>query len=297
MSRIRSKNTKPELIVRSLLHRLGYRFTLRRRDLPGRPDIVLPCLRTVVFVHGCFWHRHSGCANAATPRTRAAFWNKKFHSNVARDRRNRNDLKRSGWRTVVVWECEVLSDPSALAHRLAREIGEAHRLRSSIAPPGWNASNPSASFRAFAEAIHRQARQVFVKDGHHAEFMFFMPLDGKGHLVHTRFDNRDMMAVWVKTHVAEHYPFGVLHICEAWLRLAEGKNDNILRQVIDGEMKVSELREEDRKEALTVTAQARDGYSMTWIDEIVRDKKTGKVSLKPTITFKEFEGRFGKLFG
>jgi DNA mismatch endonuclease, patch repair protein len=121
MSRIRSKDTKPEIAVRSLLHRMGYRFRLHRRDLPGKPDIVLPKHRTVVLVHGCFWHRHKGCKYAYIPRSRVDFWEKKFAENVERDNRNRKDLRREGWKVIVVWECQ-LRDPNRLVMRLASEI-------------------------------------------------------------------------------------------------------------------------------------------------------------------------------
>ena len=107
MSRIRGRNTQPELAVRSALHRAGYRFRLHRKDLPGRPDIVLPKHRTVVFVHGCFWHRHPGCRFAYTPKSRVAFWQKKFDDNVARDRRNVRALRALGWRVITVWECQT----------------------------------------------------------------------------------------------------------------------------------------------------------------------------------------------
>jgi len=113
MSRIRGADTKPELAVRSLLHRMGYRFRLHRRDLPGTPDIVLPRHATVAFVHGCFWHRHKDCKGATTPKTRRKFWRDKF------DARNRRDLRKLGWRPVVVWECE-LRKPERLERRLAR---------------------------------------------------------------------------------------------------------------------------------------------------------------------------------
>ena len=92
MSRIRSRNTTPEILVRSLLHRLGFRFTLRRKELPGKPDIVLPRHRTVLFVHGCFWHRHQGCRGATTPGSNTAFWRKKFRRNVERDAAAGNPL-------------------------------------------------------------------------------------------------------------------------------------------------------------------------------------------------------------
>ena len=107
MSRIRGKDTGPEKQVRSALHRAGYRFRLHRSDLPGRPDIVLPKYRTVVFVHGCFWHRHRGCRFAYTPKSRVNFWNRKLQSNVERDQRNMQALRRLGWRVVTVWECEA----------------------------------------------------------------------------------------------------------------------------------------------------------------------------------------------
>jgi DNA mismatch endonuclease, patch repair protein len=119
MSRIRGADTKPEIIVRSLLHRMGYRFRLHRRDLPGTPDIVLPRPATVVFVHGCFWHRHKNCKGATTSKTRVKFWQSKFATNVERDARNRRDLRRLGWRSVIVWECE-LHQPDKLERRLAR---------------------------------------------------------------------------------------------------------------------------------------------------------------------------------
>src|SRR5690606_9744744 len=107
MSRIRGRNTRPEKVVRSLLHRMGYRFRLHRRDLPGTPDMVLPRHRAVIFVHGCFWHRHGRCRYAYTPKSRVEFWEEKFRQNVERDRRNAWALRRAGWRVLVVWECEI----------------------------------------------------------------------------------------------------------------------------------------------------------------------------------------------
>ena len=107
MSRIRSKDTKSEIKVRSVLHRMGYRFRLHVKTLPGKPDIVLPKYKTVVFVHGCFWHRHPKCTYAYTPKSRIEFWNKKFSDNVARFRTVKKELGKLGWKTVVIWECEV----------------------------------------------------------------------------------------------------------------------------------------------------------------------------------------------
>lgn len=119
MSRIRGHDTGPERMVRSLLHRLGFRFRLHSRRLPGRPDIVLPKYRSVVFVHGCFWHRHLDCPFAYTPKSRVDFWASKFAENVARDRRTTAALRQVGWKAVIVWECE-LRNPEALSRRLER---------------------------------------------------------------------------------------------------------------------------------------------------------------------------------
>ena len=119
MSRIRGKDTTPELQVRSIVHRLGYRFRLHAKDLPGSPDLVLPRLGTVILVHGCFWHRHRGCRYATTPSTRRAFWQAKFDANVARDRRVSASLRRLGWSVITVWECQ-LRRPERVANRLQR---------------------------------------------------------------------------------------------------------------------------------------------------------------------------------
>lgn len=121
MSRIRSTNTKPELRVRSLLHRMGFRFRLHRNDLPGKPDIILPRLKTVIFVHGCYWHRHPGCKFAYEPKTRVEFWTAKFADNVERDKRNRDALDALGWRVIVIWECEI-SDLISLERTLERML-------------------------------------------------------------------------------------------------------------------------------------------------------------------------------
>ena len=118
MARIGSADTSPELTVRRLLHRLGYRFRLHRRSLPGTPDICFPGRRKAIFVHGCFWHRHEGCRRTTTPRTRTSFWKDKFQKNVVRDRTNLRDLNQLGWSVMVVWECET-ADREELAARLA----------------------------------------------------------------------------------------------------------------------------------------------------------------------------------
>ena len=107
MSRIRSNDTTPELMVRSFLFRHGFRFRLHVKNLPGHPDIVLPKYRTVVEIRGCFWHRHSGCKYAYTPKTRTDFWQKKFEENVKRDTRNERLLSNAGYNVLIIWECEV----------------------------------------------------------------------------------------------------------------------------------------------------------------------------------------------
>jgi DNA mismatch endonuclease (patch repair protein) len=117
MAAIRGKDTAPEIAVRKMLHGMGLRFRLHRKDLPGRPDIVLSKYRTVVLVHGCFWHRHVGCPYTTAPKTRTEFWRAKFEANIARDRLNRAELERLDWRVLVVWECE-LRDPETLQDRL-----------------------------------------------------------------------------------------------------------------------------------------------------------------------------------
>jgi DNA mismatch endonuclease (patch repair protein) len=110
MSRVRQAGTKPEMIVRRTLHALGYRYRLHDRRLPGSPDIVFPSKRVVIFVHGCFWHRHPGCRLTTTPKARAAFWSQKFADNEVRDARDQANLAALGWRVHVVWECEARSE-------------------------------------------------------------------------------------------------------------------------------------------------------------------------------------------
>lgn len=107
MARIGPKDTRPELVVRRLLHAMGRRFRLHRRDLPGTPDIVLPAVKKAIFVHGCFWHRHASCSKATTPKTRREFWTEKFNRNIDRDRRKEGELRELGWDVCTVWECET----------------------------------------------------------------------------------------------------------------------------------------------------------------------------------------------
>ncbi len=119
MSRIKSKDTKPELAARSLLFSMGLRFRLHKSELPGHPDIVLAKLKTVIFVHGCFWHRHKNCRDNSKPATNSAYWQDKFKRNVERDARNKRDLRKLGWRVLTVWECELKS-LTKLERRLRR---------------------------------------------------------------------------------------------------------------------------------------------------------------------------------
>lgn len=121
MSRIRSKDTKPELRVRKTAHAMGLRFRLHRNDLPGTPDLVFPKWRTAVFVHGCFWHRHPGCRKAYEPKSRVDFWKKKFAANVERDERTRKALEKAGWKVVVIWECET-ENPDRLVNIIRERI-------------------------------------------------------------------------------------------------------------------------------------------------------------------------------
>ena len=124
MRGIRGKDTKPELLVRRLVHRLGHRYRLHRRDLAGSPDLVFPGRRKVIFVHGCYWHRHPGCRFAYTPKSNIDFWEKKFAGNVERDAAAMAALDREGWDPLVIWECET-ADPVALAERLMLHLGAA----------------------------------------------------------------------------------------------------------------------------------------------------------------------------
>ncbi len=107
MAAVKGKNTKPEMAIRKLLHAQGYRFRLHRKDLPGKPDIVLPKHKTVIFINGCFWHQHEGCKHAAIPETNREFWETKLNGNKERDQRIRAALESQGWRVLTLWECEI----------------------------------------------------------------------------------------------------------------------------------------------------------------------------------------------
>lgn len=118
MSRIRGKDTKPEMLVRRLVHGMGYRYRLHTKDLPGRPDLVFRPRRKAIFVHGCFWHQHEGCSRNTIPATRRDFWRRKLDENVQRDRRNATALRENGWRVLVIWECETKGDIRCLARTI-----------------------------------------------------------------------------------------------------------------------------------------------------------------------------------
>jgi DNA mismatch endonuclease (patch repair protein) len=125
MRGVKQKDTKPELAVRSLLHQMGYRFRLHRRDLPGSPDIVLPRYKVALFVHGCFWHQHVGCPEGRRPTSNTVFWNKKFDANAARDRRSSTELRRDHWKVATVWECQTRNTASLI--KAIRAFLPAHR--------------------------------------------------------------------------------------------------------------------------------------------------------------------------
>lgn len=121
MSRIKSRDTQPEFAVRRMLHTLGYRFRLHRGDLPGKPDIVLPKHKIVIFVHGCFWHQHAACIDCSKPKTRSNYWAPKLQGNQVRDKKNRARLRRLGWKPIVIWECET-KNAKKLESRLTRTL-------------------------------------------------------------------------------------------------------------------------------------------------------------------------------
>jgi DNA mismatch endonuclease (patch repair protein) len=117
MRRIRSCDTTPELVVRRIVHALGYRYRLHRKDLPGKPDLVFGPRRKVIFVHGCFWHQHSGCKAGRVPGSNTDYWQPKLRRNVDRDNRNRGELERLGWSVLTIWDCETRESEN-LAQRL-----------------------------------------------------------------------------------------------------------------------------------------------------------------------------------
>jgi DNA mismatch endonuclease, patch repair protein len=154
MAAIRSSNTTVELRVRRLVFRLGFRYRLNLRDLPGRPDLVFTRMRKVIFVHGCFWHRHRGCRFATTPTTNASYWRAKFATNVNRDKRVLSQLQRDGWTYLVIWECDTKHEAS-LKDRLLAFLSDART-------PASQATEPKASRRkrrrSATEPLRRHGR-------------------------------------------------------------------------------------------------------------------------------------------
>jgi DNA mismatch endonuclease, patch repair protein len=119
MSSVKQRHTKPEIAVRKLLHRLGYRFRLHSKKLPGTPDIVLPKYKAVIFVHGCFWHQHEGCRKSRRPTSNVEFWNEKLDKNIERDERKESELKNAGWKVLTVWDCEI-KDENLLIEKIKK---------------------------------------------------------------------------------------------------------------------------------------------------------------------------------
>ena len=144
MSRIRSRDTLPERVVRSLLHQMGFRYRLHRLDLPGKPDIVFPGSRKAIFVHGCFWHMHRCKYGRVVPKTNGDFWRSKREGNVARDRRSLSALRKHGWTVLVVWECQT-KDVDRLAERLHASLSSRSR-REALSQPLSRPQNPNNLF-------------------------------------------------------------------------------------------------------------------------------------------------------
>lgn len=127
MSRIKSKNTVPELTIRSMLHKAGYRFRIHVKNLPGKPDILLPKYHTVILVNGCFWHRHKRCKRATTPTTNIEYWNYKFQKNIARDKLQIKSLKKLGLKVITVWECEISKSPEQVFKKILSRLSSTNR--------------------------------------------------------------------------------------------------------------------------------------------------------------------------
>ena len=162
MRGIRGKNTKPEMLLRKLLFRAGFRFRLHRKDLAGKPDIVLPKWNAVIFVHGCYWHRHSGCSLATTPATHTEFWKQKFDDNVERDVRNRELLLSSKWRVAIVWECGLRKQPGQVSIEVVNWLTNRNERSAEFPAPCTSApvtALPKALVRASARPTGKTERQ------------------------------------------------------------------------------------------------------------------------------------------
>jgi DNA mismatch endonuclease (patch repair protein) len=158
MSRIRAKNTGPELVVRSIAHRMGYRFRLHPRGLPGRPDLVFPRLRKIVFVHGCFWHMHRCKYGIVTPATRATFWRTKRKQNADRDRRNLRAVRKLGWSVLVLWECDIRHRLPVVERKLTVFLGilggSPHQSRAHVSRRG---ADPTTAAHTTVRVFRRPA--------------------------------------------------------------------------------------------------------------------------------------------
>jgi DNA mismatch endonuclease (patch repair protein) len=158
MAKVRDKNTRPELLVRKWLHRNGYRFRLYRKDLPGKPDIVLPKYKTVIFIHGCFWHRHLKCTDASIPSANQEFWIDKFSSTIRRDSRVLRELHTLGWKTMVILECQLEKDTVATINRVANWLSLG-KITSDLSLGNERAINRQTLIRTAAKRVRSRTRR------------------------------------------------------------------------------------------------------------------------------------------
>ena len=182
-------------------------------------------------------------------------------------------------------------------HAVKDEVGfimKGKRNQRDPEEPIWDANDPDGSFRRYAESLHRKARQMFMQDKTHAEMVFVFEVSGKCLLLLVRGD-RDEFIANLRRLIKERPVVGVVHIAETWMRVG-GRGDHVTKQIVMGEMGVSDLRPEDREEALLVSIQSRDAQGISWVHPILRDAKAGKVSLGEGFTINEIGGRFGRLF-
>ena len=158
LSIVRARDTKPEWILRGGLHRLGFRYQLHRIDLPGKPDLVFPKYRSVVFVHGCFWHRHIKCKDASMPSVNQGFWIDKFGATIRRDSRVLRDLHDLEWKTMVVWECQLEKDTIATISRVTNWLSQANTAQDISLGTGSSRLNRRELIRASAEKVRSRTR-------------------------------------------------------------------------------------------------------------------------------------------
>ena len=158
LSKVRARDTKPEWILRGGLHRLGFRYQLHRKDLPGKPDLVLPKYRSVIFVHGCFWHRHMKCTDASIPSANQEFWIDKFFSTIRRDFRVLRELHTLGWKTMVIWECQLEKDTVATINRVANWLSLG-KITSDLSLGNERAINRRTLIRTAAKRVRSRTRR------------------------------------------------------------------------------------------------------------------------------------------